>query len=86
MMNSQSYRDTSAEDHDHTHEATPISEMHRVGRSKNKQPKQSDKGKSFAVKEKRKRDLGMSSRGKSTVEEEKRILRQQSGSYGHGFD
>ena len=32
---------------------------------------------SFRQKEKRKRDLGQSSRGKSYVEEEKRILRQQ---------
>ena len=31
----------------------------------------------FRVKEKRKRDLGQTSRGKSYVEEEKRILRQQ---------
>lgn len=31
----------------------------------------------FRMKEKRKRDLGQSSRGKSYVEEEKRILRQQ---------
>lgn len=35
------------------------------------------KGESFKEKEKRKRDLGMSSRGKSYVEEEKRILREQ---------
>lgn len=34
----------------------------------------------FRVKEKRKRDLGQSSRGKNYVEEEKRILRQQFGS------
>ena len=34
----------------------------------------------FRLKEKRKRDLGQSSRGKSYVEEEKRILRQQFGS------
>ena len=35
------------------------------------------KGEQFRVKEKRKRDIGQSSRGKSYVEEEKRILRQQ---------
>lgn len=35
------------------------------------------KAESFKEKEKRKRDLGMSSRGKSYVEEEKRILREQ---------
>ena len=35
------------------------------------------KGESFKEKEKRKRDLGMTSRGKSFVEEEKRILREQ---------
>ncbi|WIA20072.1 hypothetical protein OEZ85_005933 [Tetradesmus obliquus] len=34
------------------------------------------KAESFALKEKRKRDAGMQSRGKSTVEEEKRIARQ----------
>ena len=34
-------------------------------------------GESFKDKEKRKRDLGMTSRGKSFVEEEKRILREQ---------
>ena len=37
------------------------------------------KGDTFRDKEKRKRDLGMSSRGKSFVEEEKRILRQEFG-------
>lgn len=35
------------------------------------------KGEQFRVKEKRKRDIGQSSRGKNYVEEEKRILRQQ---------
>ena len=35
------------------------------------------KGALFRVKEKRKRDIGQTSRGKSYVEEEKRILRQQ---------
>lgn len=35
------------------------------------------KGEQFRVKEKRKRDIGQTSRGKSYVEEEKRILRQQ---------
>lgn len=39
------------------------------------------KEESFRQKEKRKRDLGQSSRGKSYVEEEKRILRQ-----GYGLD
>ena len=39
--------------------------------------KKSTKGDSFKEKEKRKRDLGMTSRGKSFVEEEKRILREQ---------
>ena len=38
------------------------------------------KGALFRVKEKRKRDIGQSSRGKNYVEEEKRILRQQFGS------
>ena len=33
----------------------------------------------FRQKEKRKRDMGLSSRGKNYVEEEKRILRQQFG-------
>ncbi|XP_048495924.1 uncharacterized protein LOC104889535 isoform X2 [Beta vulgaris subsp. vulgaris] len=44
---------------------------------------QKDK-KSFAQKEKRKRDLGQTSRGKNYVEEEKRLLRE-SGVYS-GFD
>ena len=35
------------------------------------------KGELFREKEKRKRDLGMSSRGKNFVEEEKRVLREQ---------
>lgn len=35
------------------------------------------KGEVFREKEKRKRDLGMTSRGKSFVEEEKRILREK---------
>ena len=38
------------------------------------------KGEQFRVKEKRKRDIGQTSRGKNYVEEEKRILRQQFGS------
>ena len=38
------------------------------------------KGALFRMKEKRKRDIGQSSRGKNYVEEEKRILRQQFGS------
>ena len=41
--------------------------------------KKKQKGELFREKEKRKRDLGMSSRGKSFVEEEKHILRQQFG-------
>lgn len=40
------------------------------------------KGESFNQKEKRKRDLGQASRGKSFVEEEKRILRQFRGATG----
>ncbi len=39
----------------------------------------SKKSKTFRLKEKRKRDLGQSSRGKNYVEEEKRLLRQQFG-------
>lgn len=38
------------------------------------------KGALFRIKEKRKRDIGQTSRGKNYVEEEKRILRQQFGS------
>eukprot|EP00729_Bicosta_minor_P004047 gene4047-6970_t len=49
-------------------EAVPISEMHV------KKGKELAKG--FNAKEKRKRDEGMSARGKSNVEEEKRLLRQ----------
>lgn len=44
----------------------------------------SQEKKSFAQKEKRKRDLGQTSRGKNYVEEEKRLLRD-SGVYS-GFD
>lgn len=46
--------------------------------------KDKDKAASFSQKEKRKRDLGQASRGKSYVEEEKRLLRD-SGVYS-GFD
>ena len=42
--------------------------------------KKDKKHKTWNAKEKRKRDMGQSSRGKSFVEEEKRILRQ----YSHG--
>ena len=50
----------------------------RSGESEGSQPDpKKQKGAVFREKEKRKRDLGMSSRGKSFVEEEKRILRQQ---------
>jgi hypothetical protein len=45
---------------------------------------QKDKNFSFSQKEKRKRDLGQASRGKSYVEEEKRLLRDN-GVYS-GFD
>ncbi len=44
-----------------------------------KDSQSSKKTKTFRSKEKRKRDLGQSSRGKSYVEEEKRLLRQQFG-------
>lgn len=57
-------------------EATPISEMNM----KNKGDK------SFNSKEKRKRDSGQSGRGKSTVEEEKRTLRQNGGGRDGGYD
>lgn len=63
------------------HEATPpIESKTRDKRSSSmKNPSSSKKPKveTFNEKEKRKRDLGMSSRGKSFVEEEKRLLRQQ---------
>ena len=50
----------------------------RSGEDEGSQPDtKKQKGAVFREKEKRKRDLGMSSRGKSFVEEEKRILRQQ---------
>lgn len=45
---------------------------------------QKEKNLSFAQKEKRKRDMGQASRGKSYVEEEKRLLRDN-GVYS-GFD
>lgn len=50
----------------------------------NVQTRQDKKNMSFSQKEKRKRDLGQASRGKSYVEEEKRLLRD-SGVYS-GFD
>ncbi len=46
---------------------------------KSTESQNSKKVKTFRSKEKRKRDLGQSSRGKSYVEEEKRLLRQQFG-------
>lgn len=79
MMNSLAYKDTTPADAPAT---VPISELNK----KKKKVPDGDKGKSFAVKEKRKRDLGMSARGKSTVEEEKRVLRQEYASSGLGFD
>lgn len=49
----------------------------RHGREESPPSAKKLKGETFRDKEKRKRDLGMTSRGKSFVEEEKRILRQQ---------
>ena len=43
--------------------------------------KDKDKGRTFSAKEKRKRDLGQSSRDKNWVEEEKRILREAGGGW-----
>ena len=46
--------------------------------------KKKQKVETFRQKEKKKRDLGMSSRGKNYVEEEKRVLREQYGPLGVG--
>lgn len=46
--------------------------------------KKKQKVETFKQKEKKKRDLGMSSRGKNYVEEEKRVLREQYGPLGVG--
>ena len=43
-------------------------------------------GKSFNAKEKLKRSRGQSGRGKSAVEEEKRLLKNMPGGGGFGFD
>lgn len=62
-------------------EDTPLVEVKTGGKrsssTKNSLSSKKPKVETFQEKEKRKRDLGMSSRGKSYVEEEKRILRQQ---------
>eukprot|EP00041_Stephanoeca_diplocostata_P024216 m.607628 g.607628 ORF g.607628 m.607628 type:complete len:212 (-) comp22479_c0_seq1:2050-2685(-) len=87
MMNSRAYKDTDAVDVDALKkDVIPISQLHKVNQ-KEKVPKSNKRDpKSFAAKEKRKRDFGMQSRGKSTVEEEKRILRGYAAGSGQGFD
>eukprot|EP00051_Salpingoeca_urceolata_P029248 m.6526 g.6526 ORF g.6526 m.6526 type:complete len:252 (-) comp2665_c0_seq1:87-842(-) len=52
----------------------------------NKSQKAGDGQLTFNEREKRKRDQGMSSRGKSFVEEEKRLLRANAVAAGQGFD
>lgn len=52
-----------------------------AGDDKGKGDKDKDKGRTFSAKEKRKRDLGQSSRDKNWVEEEKRILREAGGGW-----
>ena len=85
MANSKVYKDEAPEGYTTAKEATPISELNMKDKSKDKSKSKGDRGKSWAIKEKKKRDLGMQARGKSNVEEEKRILRA-SAAGGYGFD
>eukprot|EP00038_Savillea_parva_P026192 m.52138 g.52138 ORF g.52138 m.52138 type:complete len:267 (+) comp7353_c0_seq1:217-1017(+) len=77
MMNSVAYKDTAPKE---KAAKTPIHELNK------KKKGDTNSAKSFATKEKRKRDLGMQAREKSTVEEEKRVLRQEYAGAGLGFD
>lgn len=81
LMNSKAYADNE-DGRAAVKEAVPISELGKKRKGKDK----GGRDKSFAAKEKRKRDMGMQSRGKSTVEEEKRLLRQANGQAGFGYD
>lgn len=67
---------SAAQDEPSTGKRPPLADD---GASKKKQ-----KVETFRQKEKKKRDLGMSSRGKNYVEEEKRVLREQYGPLGVG--
>ena len=58
-------------------EGTGVKRANKSGESDETMSNKKLKSETFRQKEKRKRDLGQSSRGKSYVEEEKRILRQQ---------
>ena len=67
----------SSEPHDLSAGKRPSLETDSAGNKK-------QKVETFRQKEKKKRDLGMSSRGKNYVEEEKRVLREQYGPLGIG--
>lgn len=58
-------------------EGTGVKRPHKGDETGESMSNKKLKSETFRQKEKRKRDLGQSSRGKSYVEEEKRILRQQ---------
>ena len=69
-------------------ELVPICELNQMKRQKTATKKgDGEMPMSFREREKRKRDLGMQSRDKSYVEEEKRILRESMlPTFGQGFD
>lgn len=80
---SRSITEESFEEREHTRAAVAQGER-LLNVTTSQQSDRKDKILSFSQKEKRKRDLGQASRGKSYVEEEKRLLRE-SGIYS-GFD
>ncbi|XP_042385749.1 uncharacterized protein LOC121977220 isoform X1 [Zingiber officinale] len=80
---SKSITEESFEEREHTRAIVAQGEK-LLNVSTSQQSDKKDKNLSFSQKEKRKRDLGQASRGKSYVEEEKRLLRE-SGIYS-GFD
>lgn len=80
MMNSAAYADYVPSD---APAKVPIADLNKKKKDDGTAKKSAT---SFAAREKKKRDLGMSARGKSTVEEEKRLLRDYAGGSGLGFD
>ncbi|KAG6537667.1 hypothetical protein ZIOFF_002762 [Zingiber officinale] len=80
---SKSITEESFEEREHTRAIVAQGEK-LLNVTTSQQSDKKDKNLSFSQKEKRKRDLGQASRGKSYVEEEKRLLRE-SGIYS-GFD
>ena len=59
-----------------TEDMTSFSSHNKRNRPEDEQEGSAKSKKTFSQKEKQKRDIGQSSRGKSFVEEEKRILRE----------